>query len=366
MHAATICHQCALLAITQSSTATCFVRPDDCLPAADIETSPCFLNEGTRAAAAEMQPAAFGMPPWHIRPDMLCVDCLSLCTSVTCKDCCLTRRTDRSFRALIPCPAACTSHQLTPCCCCCCWTACCCVWQHELDGNDGASQVSWCGCRQSQSAAALANGPPVVDPLPPVVRPPSALASRPGAAGLGRGAAAATAHRAPGSCLACNALSTRQHQTERMQANNSVLQHWQSSSSHAAAARLWAADGLPALRQLLCGAPACYRCRLLGIAPGRALAAHACRGALERLGHRPPSHSERRVLDGRAGAAAAAAATLAAQLLLCAGQHVRYLQPARQRQAAVQQRPAHVQRGPAPLQRVHAQQPRVQLDEHHP
>jgi hypothetical protein len=75
-HASDQCMQCRRPELSRRL----LLHADDCLPAADIETSFCFLNKSTRAAAAEMQPAAFGMPPWHIRPDMLCANCVSLYT----------------------------------------------------------------------------------------------------------------------------------------------------------------------------------------------------------------------------------------------------------------------------------------------
>lgn len=40
---------------------------DTCLPEDLRKRSACFLNDDTRAWAAEMQPAVFSMPPWHIR-----------------------------------------------------------------------------------------------------------------------------------------------------------------------------------------------------------------------------------------------------------------------------------------------------------
>lgn len=40
---------------------------DDCLPEDLQKRSACFLNDATRAWAAEMQPTVCSMPPWHIR-----------------------------------------------------------------------------------------------------------------------------------------------------------------------------------------------------------------------------------------------------------------------------------------------------------
>ena len=43
------------------------MNADPCLPEQLRGSSACFLNDATRAWAAEMQPAQLGMPPWHIR-----------------------------------------------------------------------------------------------------------------------------------------------------------------------------------------------------------------------------------------------------------------------------------------------------------
>ena len=42
---------------------------DKLLPPDLLAASPCFVNARTMLWVAEMQPDAFGLPPWHLHPD---------------------------------------------------------------------------------------------------------------------------------------------------------------------------------------------------------------------------------------------------------------------------------------------------------
>ncbi len=59
--------RCCTCTVSQMRCVVQFLCADACMPEGLRARSACFLNDATRAWAAEMQPCAFGMPPWHVR-----------------------------------------------------------------------------------------------------------------------------------------------------------------------------------------------------------------------------------------------------------------------------------------------------------